>query len=297
MLGRWPARICWKAVAGGKFRRVFGVIKVRVGGQKPKLTPRQAATPGDVRRDWHRRQRRYTVAQIAAEFGVTRPTIYRHFISQRYVDNYRLATYGCGMNKNELIAWAQRRLLDRYGTAGERRNPQPPSAGSLIQRVLQAALSPKPQADDTDLRAAMALVAADRWEAESREANLIALARGRGLPWREIALHLGLDSGQAAQQRADRLNRPPATLIYAFRAADEAGAPWHGNPDALPPGEYETATIYFNPAQPRPFSGRLLELRYGPVDEGCEPSYLRAYTTVNNRRVAPTTAVQKELFG
>jgi DNA invertase Pin-like site-specific DNA recombinase len=51
----------------------------RTGGQKPKLTPRQTAiaqamydeTSPDGRR-------RYTVAQIAAEFGVTRPTIYRH---------------------------------------------------------------------------------------------------------------------------------------------------------------------------------------------------------------------------
>lgn len=50
----------------------------RTGGQKPKLTPRQARIvqqmydePGPYGR------RRYTVAQIAAEFG-TRPTIYRH---------------------------------------------------------------------------------------------------------------------------------------------------------------------------------------------------------------------------
>lgn len=51
----------------------------RTGGQKPKLGPRQVALAramyaelGDDGR------RRYTVAQIAAEFGVTRPTIYRH---------------------------------------------------------------------------------------------------------------------------------------------------------------------------------------------------------------------------
>jgi len=51
----------------------------RTGGQKPKLGPCQVALArqmyderdGDVRR-------RYTVAQIAAESGVTRPTIYRH---------------------------------------------------------------------------------------------------------------------------------------------------------------------------------------------------------------------------
>lgn len=51
----------------------------RTGGQKPKLGPRQVTlvremydeTAGDGKR-------KYTVAQIAAEFGVSRPTIYRH---------------------------------------------------------------------------------------------------------------------------------------------------------------------------------------------------------------------------
>jgi len=51
----------------------------RSGGQKPKLTRRQAriaqAMYDETGPDG---QRGYTVAQIAAEFGVTRPTIYRH---------------------------------------------------------------------------------------------------------------------------------------------------------------------------------------------------------------------------
>jgi len=51
----------------------------RTGGQKPKLTPRQAriaqAMYDETGSDG---KRRYTVAQIAAEFGVTRPTVYRH---------------------------------------------------------------------------------------------------------------------------------------------------------------------------------------------------------------------------
>src|SRR5262245_43489061 len=51
----------------------------RTGGQKPKLTPRQAR----IAREMYDEvgpdgKRRYTVAHIAAEFGVTRPTIYRH---------------------------------------------------------------------------------------------------------------------------------------------------------------------------------------------------------------------------
>jgi DNA invertase Pin-like site-specific DNA recombinase len=51
----------------------------RTGGQRPKLTPRQAkiaqAMYDEIGADG---RRTYTVAQIAAEFGVTRPTIYRH---------------------------------------------------------------------------------------------------------------------------------------------------------------------------------------------------------------------------
>lgn len=45
----------------------------RVGGRKAKLTPRQAK----VAREMYD-SRDYTVDQIAAEFGVSRPTIYRH---------------------------------------------------------------------------------------------------------------------------------------------------------------------------------------------------------------------------
>ena len=51
----------------------------RTGGQKPKLGARQVILARqmyeEVAEDG---KRRYTVAQIAAEFGVTRPTIYRH---------------------------------------------------------------------------------------------------------------------------------------------------------------------------------------------------------------------------
>jgi DNA invertase Pin-like site-specific DNA recombinase len=45
----------------------------RTGGQKPKLGPRQMydGTSEDSKRT-------HTVQQIADEFGVTRPTIYRH---------------------------------------------------------------------------------------------------------------------------------------------------------------------------------------------------------------------------
>jgi DNA invertase Pin-like site-specific DNA recombinase len=51
----------------------------RTGGQKPKLGPRQLALARAMYDELDDRgKRRYTVAQIAEEFGVTRPTIYRH---------------------------------------------------------------------------------------------------------------------------------------------------------------------------------------------------------------------------
>lgn len=52
----------------------------RTGGQKPKLGPRQVTLARQMYEETgDDGRRRYTVAQIAAEFGVTRPTIYRHF--------------------------------------------------------------------------------------------------------------------------------------------------------------------------------------------------------------------------
>lgn len=51
----------------------------RTGGQKPKLGPRQVKLAREMYEETGADgKRRYTVAQIAAEFGVTRPTIYRH---------------------------------------------------------------------------------------------------------------------------------------------------------------------------------------------------------------------------
>ncbi len=55
----------------------------RTGGQKPKLTARQAKIAQDMYDEkGDDGRRRYTVAEIAAEFGVTRPTIYRHLQAQ-----------------------------------------------------------------------------------------------------------------------------------------------------------------------------------------------------------------------
>lgn len=54
----------------------------RTGGQKPKLGTRQVRLAREMYEETGEDgKRRYTVAEIAAEFGVTRPTIYRHLIS------------------------------------------------------------------------------------------------------------------------------------------------------------------------------------------------------------------------
>ena len=51
----------------------------RTGGQKPKLGPRQVKLAREMYEENGEDGRRtHTVSQIAAEFGVSRPTIYRH---------------------------------------------------------------------------------------------------------------------------------------------------------------------------------------------------------------------------
>lgn len=51
----------------------------RTGGQKPKLGPRQINLARQMYDETDKDGgRAHTVAQIAAEFGVSRPTIYRH---------------------------------------------------------------------------------------------------------------------------------------------------------------------------------------------------------------------------
>lgn len=55
----------------------------RSGGQRPKLTPRQAKIARDMYDEKVPDGRRaHTVAEIASAFGVSRPTIYRHLQPQ-----------------------------------------------------------------------------------------------------------------------------------------------------------------------------------------------------------------------
>lgn len=205
------------------------------------------------------------------------------------------------MQTDATITRAYHRLLEHFGTKEEKillDGGKPlglPSEAELMQRAEREAHDPA--VGTAYLRAALELAGRDQRHAETREINIVARLRQRGVPWREIAQHRGLQSAQAAQQRYERLTRPPEVMIYAFRAADEKDAPWHGDPDALPAGEFETGTIDFNPAAPRPFSGRTLELRYGPVEAEAMAPHLRAYALVNGRRIAATAAVQTELFG
>jgi DNA invertase Pin-like site-specific DNA recombinase len=57
----------------------------RTGGQKPKLTPRQAKIAQAMYDELGDDGRRaHTVQRIADEFGVTRPTIYRHLQRQTH---------------------------------------------------------------------------------------------------------------------------------------------------------------------------------------------------------------------
>jgi hypothetical protein len=208
------------------------------------------------------------------------------------------------MITKEMVTAAYHRLLNDLGTEKERtaisRNePRDlPSEAELMSRAAsRAALDSS--TGTNHLRAALELAGRDQEHAESREINLVALLRDRGVSWREIAYHRGLRSAQAAQQRHDRLqlSRAPETLIYAFRDAGTKDTPWHGDPDALPVGRFDTGMLDFNPSMPRPFSGRTLEVRYGTVDAEVMPSYLRAYALVSGRRLATTADVQVELFG
>jgi hypothetical protein len=131
-----------------------------------------------------------------------------------------------------------------------------PSEADLMNRAIDHA-GRNPSAGTTDLRAAPELAGADQRNAETREINVVAQLRPRNVSWREIAHHRGLQSAQAAKQRYERLARHPEVRIYAFRAADGKSAPRHGDPDALPAGQFETGQIDFNlPRCARTAAGR-----------------------------------------
>jgi hypothetical protein len=205
------------------------------------------------------------------------------------------------MNSNPKVAAAYHRLLERLGTdqertALDRHKPlDRPTEADLMCRAIDNAADPA--VDDTDLRAALQLADLDQRNAVTREINIVARLRERRVSWADIAALRGLRSAQAAQQRHDRLtvSHTREVVIFAFRVAGDEQ--WHGHPNALPDGNYETGTIDFNPSTPRPLSGLTLQLRYGPAAVEIMESHLRAYAMVNERRIATSALVQRELFG
>lgn len=79
----WVALQAWCGVPSHFAGEGVDGARGRTGGQKPKLTARQATIAQDMYDEkGEDGRRRYTVAEIAAEFGVTRPTIYRHLQAQ-----------------------------------------------------------------------------------------------------------------------------------------------------------------------------------------------------------------------
>lgn len=109
------------------------------------------------------------------------------------------------MITQQRMAAAYQRLLDRFGTLSEKNALnfgaplERPTEADLIDRAIDDAKNPS--AGTTDLRAALELAGLDQRNAQTREINVVARLRERGVSWREIAHHRGLQSAQAAQQR------------------------------------------------------------------------------------------------
>ncbi|MFI2200076.1 hypothetical protein ACH47Z_04675 [Streptomyces sp. NPDC020192] len=62
-----------------------------------------------------------------------------------------------------------------------------------------------PDVTADDIGAALSLVDGLRHQLDQLESQVVMEARRRGMDWRQIALHLGLNSSQAASQRHQRL--------------------------------------------------------------------------------------------
>jgi predicted XRE-type DNA-binding protein len=109
----------------------------------------------------------------------------------------------------------------------------------------------------------------------------------------EVAELLGVTKGRVSQMTNGRPYRKPPSTLYAARRAGEDS--WHGDPEALPPGEYQTATVNFDPTPTNSWAGQL-EVRYGPVQDDMPPS-LHAYTLVAGRPMRATAKLHEILFG
>lgn len=84
----------------------------------------------------------------------------------------------------------------------------PHEAVRLVSFLLSGAAlrdEDEPEVDQADVTAALSLVPLVRSELDALEGGLLAMARGRGLTWAQIAFGLGLGTPQAARQRYERL--------------------------------------------------------------------------------------------
>lgn len=103
---------------------------------------------------------------------------------------------------------AHRTVLLRAGGADLPARPwqhgaQPASDGDLVR--LGAWLAADPAVGADVVTAGLGLLAAARAELDQIESALLFAARGAGMTFQEIAVALGLGSGQAAQQRMARV--------------------------------------------------------------------------------------------
>ncbi|WP_320777369.1 DNA-binding protein [Streptomyces sp. CRN 30] len=107
------------------------------------------------------------------------------------------------------------RIAERHAATDAQRRRQvnpallaPHEAVRLVSFLLSGAALPddgEPGVDRSDITAALTLVPLVRGELDELEAGLLAMARGRGMTWQEIAFGLGLGTPQAARQRYERL--------------------------------------------------------------------------------------------
>jgi len=124
--------------------------------------------------------------------------------------------------------------------------------------------------------------------------------RDAGSPLADLSKRLGVSMARVSQmasgQRTSR-PRPAPQMIYAFRMVDGDDQQWYGDAEVVPPAEFETGYIDFDPSGVRNrFAGHRLEVRYGQVpDDGLNPA-MHAYTTVNGRRLRVTAKLQEFLF-
>lgn len=120
-----------------------------------------------------------------------------------------------GLARTHRDAAALIRITERHAaTEGQRRRwshatvPDPYEAVCLVTSLAAGSAIPEPHEaplDETDLIAALTLVARVRADVDDLEVGLLDLARGRGLTWQAIAFGLGLGTAQAARQRHERL--------------------------------------------------------------------------------------------